>query len=120
MRIMESVRSCACGKYAQFKGRASRSEFWWFMLALLILNLLLAGLAIILPSLGSAALGGLSLVMLCPYAAALFRRLHDAGLSGWWAGAAFLLSLATSSMLFLACLLPGQAHENRYGPVPES
>lgn len=139
MRFKESVRNCAYYKYADFKGRSSRSEFWWFMGALLVANAIAILGATFAPTLASAAVGGLSLVMLCPYAAALFRRLHDLGLSGWWAGAAFIASLLTSSLaalpelewtrfvsaaafglLFLAALFPGQKTENRYGPAPEA
>lgn len=139
MKFKESLRSCAYENYVQFKGRASRSEFWWFMLALLLFNVFFIAVAVVFPGLGTSMIGGLSLVMLCPYASSLTRRLHDVGLSGWWVAAAFAASLVTSSLaaipefewtrfiggaafllLFIAAALPGQKAANRFGEPPQS
>lgn len=139
MRFTEAVKNCAYYKYARFKGRSSRSEFWWFFLAYFACNALLIVFAALVPSLGSAAIGGFALVSICPYAAALVRRLHDVGLSGRWVAAVFLLSLATSALavyeqyawlrwistaafliLFVAAMLPGSRQSNAYGPRPLS
>jgi len=38
MQFQEAVKTCF-NKYAEFKGRASRSEFWWFVLFYAIANL---------------------------------------------------------------------------------
>lgn len=45
MTFAEAVRVCLKDKYCCFRGRASRSEFWWFMLCIGLINLC-AGLAL--------------------------------------------------------------------------
>ena len=38
MTFMESVQTCVKQKYAVFSGRASRSEYWWFLVFIFIVN----------------------------------------------------------------------------------
>jgi uncharacterized membrane protein YhaH (DUF805 family) len=77
MDLKQAVIRCVKDKYAEFGGRAGRPEFWYFMLAYLILNVVL----------GILHLGILSalvyLALLVPSLAAGSRRLHDVGKSGW-------------------------------------
>jgi uncharacterized membrane protein YhaH (DUF805 family) len=76
MTFLDSIKTCF-SKYATFDGTASRSEYWWFFLFLLL---------------GSAFCGVFSaklqmafnLVTLLPSLAAGARRLHDTDRSGWW------------------------------------
>jgi uncharacterized membrane protein YhaH (DUF805 family) len=76
MSFQEAIRVCF-QKYADFNGRASRSEYWWF-----VLFLVLAGLA---TSMINPIVSGLfTLGTLLPSTAAATRRLHDTGRSGWW------------------------------------
>ncbi len=76
MTFQESIKTCF-NKYADFNGRATRSEFWWFVLFLVLVSL---GLSII-----SAILSALfSLAILLPSITVSTRRLHDTGRSGWW------------------------------------
>jgi len=75
MDFQTAVKTCF-SKYADFSGRASRSEYWWFVLAevivLIVASLiheyvyLIAALGFLLPALAVGA-----------------RRLHDIGKSGW-------------------------------------
>jgi len=65
--------------YANFKGRASRSEFWWWSLFALVLQLVTSDSDL----LGSVV----SLGLLIPGLAVHVRRLHDTNRSGWWMGA---------------------------------
>lgn len=75
MTFQESIQVCF-KKYADFTGRASRSEFWWFMLFLVLVS---AGTSMI-----SQVVSGLfSLATLVPSVAAAARRLHDTNRSGW-------------------------------------
>jgi uncharacterized membrane protein YhaH (DUF805 family) len=75
MTFGESIQTCF-RKYADFKGCASRSEFWWWALFVLLCTM---GLGII-----SDKLSGLfALATLLPYFAAGARRLHDTDRSGW-------------------------------------
>ncbi len=76
MTFQESIKTCF-NKYADFNGRATRSEFWWFVLFLVLVSL---GLSVI-----SAILSALfSLAILLPSITVSTRRLHDTGRSGWW------------------------------------
>ena len=71
-----AIRVCLA-KYADFNGRATRSEFWWFAL---FVTLATSALVYLSESLGSIFLIG----MLLPFLAAGARRLYDMGKSGWW------------------------------------
>ena len=76
MTFQESIKVCFA-KYADFTGRATRSEYWWFMLFIMLAS---TG-----ASMTSSILGGLfSLGTLLPSIAVATRRLHDTGRSGWW------------------------------------
>lgn len=76
MTFQESILVCFT-KYADFTGRASRSEYWWF-----VLFVFLAGLG---TSMINDVLGGIfALATLVPSIAAATRRLHDTNRSGWW------------------------------------
>lgn len=82
MTFQESIKTCF-SKYADFSGRATRSEYWWF-----ILFYFLGSAAC---SLVSQTLGGLfSLAVLLPSLAAGARRLHDTNRSGLWLLIGFL------------------------------
>ncbi|EED39702.1 conserved hypothetical protein [Stenotrophomonas sp. SKA14] len=112
-------------RYAQFSGRASRSEFWWFQLFIVILSLPLYVLSFIAGYTQSGTLAlvstGLSVVMwlavIVPLIAVTVRRLHDTDRSGWW----YLLMLVpvVGLVVLVFLLLPGTPGENRFGaPVP--
>ena len=95
-------------KYADFSGRAPRSELWWFILFILIAAIVstivddLLGLKVVGPY------GVLTLVLmlgvLVPNIAVQVRRLHDTDRSGWWVAifygiyAAFLAMVAPAMM----------------------
>ena len=82
-------------KYAKFDGRATRSEYWYFILFyfLVLFIILLIDRFVINPMLGmtyeEAKTGGLlqvfyTLSLLIPYLSLSVRRLHDIKKSGWW------------------------------------
>lgn len=69
-------------KYAVFSGRASRSEFWWWVLANFIVGIVLGIIAAII---GTQILTYIwDLVIIVPTFALGARRLHDTNRSGWW------------------------------------
>jgi uncharacterized membrane protein YhaH (DUF805 family) len=70
------VKACLA-KYADFNGRATRTEYWWFFLAELLGSAVASLIA-----LGVYAL--FSLATLLPIIAVGARRLHDTNRSGWW------------------------------------
>ena len=77
MDFVSSVkRNMTTAAYAQFEGRASRSEYWWFYL----FTVLVTAVA----DMFGGTLGNLaSLAFFLPGLALLVRRLHDVGRSGW-------------------------------------
>jgi len=78
MDFVSSIkRNCTTAAYAQFEGRASRSEYWWFYLFTLLATAVADRLS---GTVGNIA----SLVFFLPSLALAARRLHDVGRSGWW------------------------------------
>ena len=96
-------------RYADFRGRASRAELWWFTLFMVIAYI--AMWAVIIGSIGGLAMAdstpgagvfgifGLGMMLmvifwlaaLIPTIAVQVRRLHDTNRSGWWLGGFYLL-----------------------------
>ena len=76
-------------KYAEFNGRATRAEFWWWVLAVTLVSFALNAINTFINALsGPYFLEVLpvifSLAVLLPNLAVTTRRLHDIGKSGWW------------------------------------
>ena len=82
-------------RYADFQGKATRSEYWYFLLFYFVFIMILGliDINIINPMLGmtpeEASRGGLlqaifAFAMIVPFLALGVRRLHDIGKSGWW------------------------------------
>ena len=96
-------------KYAVFNGRATRSEYWYFVLFNVIISLVFSfiGQAIHFVYLESIY----TLAILIPSIAVAVRRMHDVDKSGW-----FLLIPIYN--LILACT-DGTPGENKYGPDPK-
>jgi uncharacterized membrane protein YhaH (DUF805 family) len=76
MTFTESISTCF-RKYADFKGRAMRSEFWWWTLFVTLLSFVAQWM-------GNMPAALFALATLLPTLGVTTRRLHDAGRSGWW------------------------------------
>lgn len=91
-------------KYATFTGRASRSEYWYFILFTVLVGLVSAALDSILyrteeyEPINAIA----SLVILLPTLAVSCRRLHDVNRSGWWIGAFWIAWLVIVLILLVS------------------
>jgi uncharacterized membrane protein YhaH (DUF805 family) len=109
MNIADSVKFCL-SKYVTFEGRASRSEYWWFLLAVFLVTLVLS---FIMPFLGGLVYLGLILPMI----AAAARRLHDIGKSAWFLLVG-LIPLVGGLILLYFHVLPGEAGANQFGDAP--
>ena len=126
--FIAAIKVCLA-KYADFKGRASRSEFWWFHLAQLLFVFVL--------SIGTEVWQGiLALALLVPHCAVGVRRFHDANLSGvgfvipftvvnvymFAEGAGFggelmflgLIAVLLSITLMCLCAIRGKKQKNKY------
>ena len=94
MNMKEAVTSAVFKKYATIEGRASRSEFWWFTLFLVLGGILFDVLDAVLgwqfgePDIFGNRVGVLNLLfnlaVLVPIICVTARRLHDVNRSGWW------------------------------------
>ena len=100
----------ALRKYACFKGRASRKEYWWFVLMCLLLNIVLYFIDI------PVLLAFLNLFLLCPTLAVTSRRLHDVGLMGWLS--LFILVPFGNLVLLYVLVRKGDDFTNKYGESP--
>lgn len=99
-------------RYIVFTGRSTRSEFWWWVLfvvvSVLVLNL-------ISPPIQFAFL----IIILMPCISLGVRRMHDINRSGWWMllFVGFMVYVPLIILLILAAF-PGNKGPNRYGPEP--
>ena len=114
MGFADAVKS-ALGQYTGFSGRARRSEYWWFILALV-----LAGMAAALvDAVAQTAplfyvLVGLGLFL--PALAVTFRRLHDTGRPAWW----LLVAIVPfGGIVLLVFYCSDSTADNKYGPSPK-
>ena len=96
--------------YATFKGRARRSEFWYFCLFNGIIYTALIIFSTIAPEMG-LVYGIYWLATIIPYLAVGVRRMHDTGKSGW-----FLLIPLYNLIL---CCTDGDIGANKYGDDPK-
>lgn len=87
-------------RYAAFRGRAPRAEYWWFCL-LLAAGRLICGQIDRLADTGVGFSIAFSLAMALPSFAVTVRRLHDTGRSGWWLMSFVLAWVAVSLIGFL-------------------
>ena len=105
MTFAESLQICF-RKYAEFDGRAGKSEFWWFTFFVLVI-----GMAA--PVIGDGASTVVSLVTLLPSGAVSARRLHDIDRSGWWQLVALIPIIGWVIMIYWC--VQDSVNPNRYG-----
>ena len=112
MSFVDAVRTCF-SKYADFSGRARRSEYWWFALFYGLVTLVLVLLVYVT---GSSLPMLLILGLVVPTIAVSVRRLHDTSKSGWW----YLLSFVPFGSIVLLVFFCLDSHpDNQYGPNPK-
>ena len=109
--------------YANFEGRARRSEYWWFTLVnagiSFVLGLIFGGIAAAAEAPMVAGLSYIySLAVLVPSIAVGVRRLHDVGKSGWY----MLIGLIPFGIFYVLYLYfqDSQPGTNEYGPNPKT
>ena len=118
MSFQEAVES-VFRQYANFDGRARRSEYWFFVLFVLLTSTVLSFLGVMIggPGLARILTGLYTLVIFVPSVALVWRRLHDTGRSGLW----FLLTFIPIGQIVLLVFfcLDSQPGANEYGPNPK-
>ena len=112
----EKAVSVCYKKYATFKGRASRSEFWWFNLHVCLM--------MILAMVGEYWFGTdgilyciVCLVLILPSLSCSVRRLHDKDKSGWWLLVEFI-PLIGGIVLLVWFISVGNFGKNHFGDDP--
>lgn len=127
------------------KGRARRSEYWWWVAFTFIVSLIAYGIDGAVSGFNSFTSqpnaqfvsGALSIALAAPAISVLSRRFHDVGLSGWLVAAAVgvyvigmiataaampsgvILSAAALLGVFVVALMPSRPGPNQYGPNPK-
>jgi uncharacterized membrane protein YhaH (DUF805 family) len=112
----------ALKKYAEFRGRSNRPEYWYFVL----FNIIFAIAAIILDSMLGLNFPGIpygylymayAIALLLPGLSAGVRRLHDTNRSGWYILLS-LIPLIGGIWLLVLLAQEGTHGDNQYGPDP--
>ena len=103
---MVNAISACLNKYAVFTGRATRSEYWYFVLFLIIVAILSNFISILMGS----DLAGLiiQVIFWIPSLSVSIRRMHDVNKSGW-----FILVPIYS---FILTIRESTVGPNRFGP----
>ena len=117
MDFKQALETCLRKKYADFSGRASRSEYWWFTLGMVIVNVVIQVIANISPTVGMLLAVVFFLAVIVPGLAVAVRRLHDTGKSGWWL-LLCLIPLIGGIVILIFCVLPSDPKSNTYGEAP--
>ena len=94
------------GKYADFSGRAMRSEFWWWVLAITLVSVVFGMVDSALPFKILQPVFGL--LALIPTLAVGTRRLHDTGRSGWWMLPWSVIWLIFGTLLFVFVVIAAE------------
>lgn len=118
MSFTKSISTCF-RKYASFKGRATRSEYWWFWAFYVVLYSIPALLSAFFMAEYESELAGIcstittivALGLFLPLLAVQVRRNHDAGKSGWFV----LVPVYNLILMFM----PSEPNENKWGKANE-
>ncbi|OOP64545.1 hypothetical protein BMF89_03775 [Arthrobacter sp. SRS-W-1-2016] len=118
-------------KYATFTGRASRSEYWWWMLISIVVSIVLNIITSVAGSTGATVndsgttvpgpgmmIGVILLVIwglavIVPSLALTVRRLHDVNFSGWLILIGLVPFLGSLALLILT-ILPSKPEGQRF------
>ncbi|MEV4821251.1 DUF805 domain-containing protein [Micromonospora sp. NPDC049274] len=123
MSFGDAIKS-AFSQYVGFKGRARRSEYWWFVLFTFLVILAAAILDNVLGlTVGEdSSTGYITLVaylaLLLPTLAIAVRRLHDTDRAGWWLLIG-LVPIVGGIVLLVFYVLDSTPGANRFGPNPK-
>ncbi len=133
MNFVTAVKTCL-SNYATFHGRAPRSEFWWFYLFIVLVDVVLSffigsetfvairdggfdAISVAVASNRAVMVQGIvHLALFLPMLAVSVRRLHDVGRSGWWLLVA-IIPLGIFVVLYW-WLRPTEPRPNAYGMPP--
>ena len=114
MNFVQAISS-GFSNYVAFRGRAIRSEYWYWVLFTVIGNIVAE---IIDAVLGITAIDPLfGLAVLLPSIAVAIRRLHDLDRTGWWILIGLIPIIGWIILIIWYCSR-GTVGSNRFGPDP--
>jgi uncharacterized membrane protein YhaH (DUF805 family) len=122
--MIEWYKKVVFENYANFSGRARRSEYWYYSLMTIIILILvtfidsLTGMNFAPLPYGYLYLA-YALATFLPGMAVGVRRLHDVGKSGWFF-LIILIPLIGSIWLLVLFCSEGESGTNAYGPDPKN
>lgn len=102
--------------YFDFEGRATRQQFWMFVLYYII-GAIILGVIESMVGLEDILTAVYALALLLPYLGLAVRRLHDVNRSGWWLLIG-LIPIVGFIVLLIFYIQKGDAGANQYGPNP--
>ena len=116
MDFQTSVKTCF-KKYAIFSGRASRSEFWWFVLFGFLGGIITWIIDVMIFNYPVEENGPASLIfsviLILPSFAVGARRLHDTDKTGWWQ--LLWITVIGGLLIIIWQATLGEKKKNRYG-----
>jgi len=118
MNFIESIITCYI-KIFNYKGRASKSEYWWFQLYFSLFAILF-----LTPVFANVSLGLQDFFLWVyffnnlPLMSAAVRRFHDMNASGWTIAAALIPVIGTIWVL-VKLAGDGTKGKNKFGPKPK-
>jgi uncharacterized membrane protein YhaH (DUF805 family) len=136
--IIENFKNILTKHYFDFNGRTGRAEFWWYVLAYVVIAVVVGIIGSLIHTTILSSL--LSLAFLCPNLGIAVRRLHDIDKTGWYVLLPMVPTLLAIVFLFmlmwqvamilwvltLACMIlliwwyaqPGNTGANKFGSPP--
>jgi len=102
-------------KYAEFTGRARRTEYWMFFLINLIIAVILVVVEMAVFAGPGVLYGIYMLAILLPALGVTVRRLHDTGRTGWWV-LVWLIPIVGPIVILVFMVLDSQPGDNEYWP----
>lgn len=100
--------------YKDFEGRATRKQFWMFMLIHFIICACIGIVSDVSHVLGNILFAVYLLIVVIPAAALSFRRLHDINRSAWWILIGFI-PVVGAIVLLIFYVQKGTEGPNRFG-----
>ena len=117
MNFQTSIKTCF-NKFAVFSGRASRSEFWFFVLFGFLGGIITVIIDVMILGYPYEENGPINLIfsvtLIIPSIAVTARRLHDINKSGWWQ--LLWITIIGGILLIIWHASEGENKKNKFGP----